>query len=401
MIEVRPCRPEELGAGLTPIFHYFGSAPTEHGVEELGRLMPAERLHAAFEDGEVAGGAGVFPFELTVPGGRVRAAGVTTVGVLPTHRRRGILRGLMRAQLDDVHQRGEPVAFLWASEESIYGRFGYGMASLTGAIDLPRIRASFAVPQESRGAVRLVGKDDALDRLPGVYDRVAAETPGMFGRSRDWWDVRLISDPDWRRRGGGEMNRALLEVDGRAEGYALYRFRQSFEHGVTTGRLEVLEAMGISPAATAEIWRFVFDVDWTDRITAELLPVDHPLFFLLAEPRRMRFMLNDGLWVRLVDVGEALAARSAAAGDAVVAEVRDAFCPWNEGRWRLGRDAARTDAEPELRLDVSMLGSVYLGGFTFAQLARAGRVEELAPGAVARADELFWVDRAPWCPEIF
>ena len=93
MIEVRPCRPEELGAGLTPIFHYFGSAPTEHGVEELGRLMPAERLHAAFEDGEVAGGAGVFPFELTVPGGRVRAAGVTTVGVLPTHRRRGFSEG--------------------------------------------------------------------------------------------------------------------------------------------------------------------------------------------------------------------------------------------------------------------------------------------------------------------
>jgi predicted acetyltransferase len=151
----------------------------------------------------------------------------------------------------------------------------------------------------------------------------------------------------------------------------------------------------------AELWRFLLDVDWMARIKAQLLPVDHPLRLLLADPRRLRFTLVDGIMVRLVDVGAALAARSYAGDGSVVAEVEDAFCPWNEGRWLLGPEAARSDAAPELRLDASALGSVYLGGFSFAELARAGRVEELVEGAVARADELFRADRAPWCPEIF
>src|ERR671924_210329 len=330
MLEVRPCRPEELRAGLSPIFHYFGRAPTEEAAENIGRLLPADRLHAAWEDGTVVGAAGAFPFELTVPGGRVRAAGVTLVGVLPTHRRRGVLRSMMRAQLDAVHERGEPVAVLWASEDQIYTRFGYGLASLQGEIDVSRAYSTFHEPLERRGRVRLLDKAEAAEALPPIHERVAAETSGMFARSADWWESRLLSDPDWLRRGRGEMQRALLELDGEPVGYALYRLNLSFEYGSSTGELDVVEGVGT-----------------------------------------------------------------------VVAEVRDAFCPWNEGRWRLGPGAERTDAEPELRMDVSALGSVYLGGFTFAELGRAGRLEELASGAVARADELFRVDRAPWCPEIF
>ena len=401
MLEVRPCRPEELRAGLSPIFHYFGRAPTEEAAENIGRLLPADRLHAAWEDGTVVGAAGAFPFELTVPGGRVRAAGVTLVGVLPTHRRRGVLRSMMRAQLDDVHERGEPVAYLWASEDQIYTRFGYGRASLQGEIDLPRAHAAYGEPLERRGRIRLLDKAEAAEALPPIHERVAAETPGMFARSPDWWELRLLSDPDWLRRGRGEMQRAVLELDGEAAGYALYRLNLSFDYGGSTGELDVVEALATSPAAVAELWRFLLDVDWMDRIKAQLLPVDHPLLLLLADPRRLRFTLVDGIMVRLVDVGAALAARSYAGEDGVVAEVQDAFCPWNEGRWLVGPGAERTDAEPELRLDVSALGSVYLGGFTFAELARAGRVDELAPGAVRRADELFRVDRAPWCPEIF
>ena len=401
MLEVRPCRPEELRAGLSPIFHYFGRAPTEEAGENIGRLLPADRLHAAWEDGVVVGAAGAFPLELTVPGGRVPAAGVTLVGVLPTHRRRGILRSLMRAQLDAVHERGEPVAFLWASEDQIYTRYGYGHASLQGEIDLERAHAAFGEPLERRGRLRLLDKDEAAEALPPIHERVAAKTPGMFRRSGAWWDGRFLSDPEWLRRGRGEMQRALLELDGEPAGYALYRLNLSFGRGSSTGEVDVIEALGTSPQAVAEIWRFLLDVDWMDRIKAPLLPIDHPLLLLLADSRRLRFTLVDGIMVRLIDVGAALAARSYAGEGGVVAEVRDGFCPWNEGRWRLGRDAARTDAELELRLDVSALGSVYLGGFTFAELERAGRVEELAPGAVARADELFRVDRAPWCPEIF
>jgi predicted acetyltransferase len=401
-LDVRVCAPDELKLGLAPIFHFFGAPPSDEGVASLARVLPADRLHMALEDGTAVGGAGVFPFELTVPGGRVRAAGVTVVGVLPTHRRRGILRAMMRAQLDDVHARGEPVAYLWASEETIYGRFGYGIASFSGEIDLARDRSGFYAPLERRGRVRLVDLEEALELVPPIYERVAAETPGMFTRTREWWEARTLADEEWRRRGEGEMNRAVLELDGELQAYALYRVRLQFDLGTSTGYTRVIEAVGATPPATAEIWRFLFDVDWMDRIKAGRLPVDHPLFLLLAEPRRLAYRMGDGLWVRLVDVGAALAARTFRPGEPVVFDVADAFCAWNEGRWRVGGDGvAKTEEQAALRLDVSALGSVYLGGFTFAQLARAGRVAELEAGGVERADTLFAADRAPWCPEIF
>ena len=401
-LEVRPCRPEEQLAGLTPIFHYFGATPKEEHVQRFSRIQPPERLHAAFENGRAVGGAGVFPFRMTVPGGQVPAAGVTTVGVLPSHRRRGVLTAMMRAQLDDVRERGESIAALWASEDTIYGRFGYGMASFAGALDLARERAHFALPSEPVGRMRLVSLEDALGAFPAIYDRVAPETPGMFSRTRDWWEVRRLSDPLERRDGGGEHVRALLEMDGEPAGYAIYRIHMRFEGGVSAGFVNVLESAGVTPLAVREIWRFLLGIDWVASIRADLLPIDHSLLLLLAEPRRMRFRIRDGLWVRLVDLGAALSSRSYAADGAVVFEVADAFCPWNAGSWKLeGGKAARTRERADMRLDVSALGSVYLGGFTFAQLARAGRVEELRAGAATRADDLFHADRAPWCPEIF
>jgi predicted acetyltransferase len=242
---------------------------------------------------------------------------------------------------------------------------------------------------------------DALIAFPAVYDRVAATTPGMFARSPDWWEHRLLADPEWRRRGSGAKMRLLVEVDGRPEAYALYRIRESFDDGLPTTTLEVLEAMGASPDATAEVWRYLLDVDLIESVAADLLPVDHPLFLLLADPLRMRFRVENALWARLVDVGAALSARSYSAEDTLVVEVRDTFCAWNDGRWKLQDGAAeRTTAPADLALEVGDLGSVYLGGFTWAQLLDAGRVEELSEGAATRADALFRTDRAPWCPEI-
>jgi predicted acetyltransferase len=390
---VRACScAEELRAALAPIFHFFGTAPTGETGEQFALLLPPDRMLAADEDGVVVGGAGSFPFELTVPGGTVSAAGVTVVGVLPTHRRRGILRAMMRAQLDDVHARGEPVAYLWASDDRIYGRFGFGIASFTGEIELARERSAFFAPLEPLGAPRLLSLEAAVDVFPAIYDRVRSVTPGMFGRTRVWWETRALADLEWRRRGGGDLVAMALEDGGEAVGYALYRI-----HALE--RISVVEAMGATPEAERAVWRYLLDVDWVERTTASLLPVDHPLLLLLAEPRRLNYKLSDGLWVRLVDVGAALAARSFASDGEVVFEVADAFCPWNEGRWTSRGE--RTAAEPDLRLDVRELGSVYLGGFTFGQLARAGRIEELVPGAIARADALFATDRAPWCPEIF
>jgi predicted acetyltransferase len=388
----------DVVAFLRPINVAFGHAVREDAVERFGSLIEPARMHSAFEDGAVVGSAGAFTYELTVPGGRVPAAGVTVVGVLPTHRRRGVLTALMREQLDDARARREPVAILWATEERIYGRFGYGIASLGLETRIDTRGAAFQndAPVESRG--RLLDEEEAWSVIPAIYDRVRAETPGMVSRSEDWWRKRRLYD---RPDAPGVLFRVALELDGAPEAYALYRLAMDFTSG-PNATLDVLEAMGTSLAATREIWRFVLNVDLVRTVKAGRLPVDHPLVLLLDEPRRLDMRLADALWARIVDVELALGARTYASDARVVLDLRDSFCPWNEGRWSLaGGSVARTGDEPDLRCAVNALASVYLGGFTWSELVRSGHVEEARPGAAWHADAVFRADRKPWCPEIF
>lgn len=401
---IRPTRDlDEFRAALGGIAHYFGWQPTAEESERFCRLLPLERLHAAFVDGAIVGGAGAFPFHLTLPGGPAPCAGVTVVGVLPSHRRRGLLRRMMDAQLRDVRERGEPLAALWASEETIYGRFGYGLASMLLALDVDRSAVRIRPDLPRVGSVRLVDHDEALRVLPRLYDRVRKRSVGFLSRTADWWELRRLGDRPEQRRGAGPLNRALLEIDGRPAGYALYRIAQegnTFAQWKKTVR--VSEAIGVDGAATREIWRFLLGIDWTDRIDAEVA-VDHPLLLQVDRPNKLDARLLDALWVRLVDVGAALAARGVAHDGRVTFEVTaDPHFPDNVGTWTLEADRARrTSRRPDVRLDVQGLGSAFLGGFSFAALARAGRVEEASRGGLARADALFRTTAAPWCPEVF
>jgi len=308
---------------------------------------------------------------------------------------------MMRAQLDDCRRRGEPLATLWASEDVIYGRFGYGLASLTGEIAIPHDRARYAALFEPFGTTRLVPPSEAETLVAPVWETVAASTPGMFTRSSGWWQARTLADPEWQR-GGGELRCVVLEADDAPAAYALYRMNDRWDHGISTGSIDVREAIGVSPDATHAIWRYLLDMDLVSTLKAWFLPVDHPLFLLMAEPRRLRFTMRDALWVRLIDVAAALTARSYAAPGMVVLELTDAFCPWNAGRWRISdKTVERTQNAADLRADVTALASAYLGGFSWSQLAAACRVEELRPGALAQADALFRTEIAPWCPELF
>jgi predicted acetyltransferase len=400
-MEVRPTRNrDEFARALYGIWQYFGPAADDATVDRWIGLVGMDRMHAAFEDGEVVGGAGAFTFDFSVPGGSVPCAGVTVVGVYPTHRRRGVLRGMMRAQLDDAHERGEPIAALWASEETIYGRFGYGIASWCGEITVQRDRSGFAQPLERRGRVRTVDVDEAVKVFPPVWDALRRQRPGVFARPESWWRERVLRTPDEHKATPKRL--VALELDGEVQAYAIYKTTAKFESFVSQATLEVLEAVGATPQATAEIWRYLLDVDWIATIKAALMPPDHPLLLLLANPRRARYLRWDALWVRLVDVGAALSGRAYAGEGSVVFGVRDAFCPWNEGRWKLeGGTALRTEDPADLALDVDALGSAYLGAISFAELRDALRVEERVEGAVARADALFGWRPLPWCPEIF
>jgi len=401
--DVRPVKDLDVfTSAVFAIGQYFGMVPTEERMQRFLDQLTPERMHAAWSDGAVVGGAGAFTFNMTVPGGDLATAGVSVVGVYPTHRRRGVLRSLMRAQLDDAHERGEPLAALWASEETIYGRYGYGLASFCGEITLPREYTAFAHTFEPQGTVRFLEPEEALEAIPAVFERIRHDWPGMFSRNRLWWENREIKDPEERREGAGPKRWIAHERDGSIEGYAVYRHKPGWEHGSSVAELQVVEALGRTSQALRELWGYLLAVDWIATVKASLLPPDHPLFLLLATPRRMRYRMGDSLWIRLVDVGAALSGRRYLDEATIVFDVSDDFCPWNDGRWKLENGAAlRSDEEPDLRLSVQSLGSAFLGGVSFAALARAGRVEELKDGGLDRADGLFRWDRHPWCPEIF
>jgi predicted acetyltransferase len=393
--------------------HALEVCETAFGVdvrpEDLDRFLTnltVDRTFAAFEGEAMVGAGGNYTFDLSVPGGRISAAGLTMVGVLPSHRRKGVLTKLMRATLDDAAERGEPVSVLWASEAAIYQRFGYGMASRQARVLADRDRVTFLEDTEPVGLVRLISLDEAAKLLPEVYDRVMEQVPGMPSRDESWWRTHRLYDPEHRRDGGGPMWCGLLEIDGVAQGYALYRIRSEWREGSPSGRLSIHESLATSPLAMKELWRFLLGIDLIEKIEAWFQPVDHPLMLLTKEPRRLRWMVQDSLWARIVDVKAALEQRSYAAEDSIVIDLTDTFIDSNSGAWRIDTTGERTMVErtgdpADVRLDTRDLAAMYLGAFQLRELLLAMRGEELTEGAARRMDLMFATDRAPCCPEIF
>ncbi len=351
----------------------------------------------------VVGGSGSFALRLSVPGGTVPCAGVTVVGVQTTHRRQGILSRMIDAQLRDVRDRGEPIAALWASQETIYGRFGFGMASMIYRMRLPHHAAAIGGVRASGVTARLVDETEALRVFPRIYARSVGRVPGLLDRPDEWWRLRSLDDGRSARRGAGPLQRLLVERERRAVGYALYRISQETVGGTWTKTLRVVEAFGIDDAALLEVWRYLLAVDWMETIEAWMLPLDHPLVLSLARVNLAELTLFDGVWVRPLDVGAALSARSYAGDGRVRIEVTDdPHFPDNVGVWQVEPGSVRqVRTRPDLRLPVASLGSAYLGGFSFADLVRAGLAEETVRGGAARGDALFRSERAPVCAEIF
>ena len=405
-LEIRQVPEQSLRDWLDTVNHAFG----EHTGEEQWALDRAitetDRVLGAYDGDQIVGGAVANSFELTVPGGGVvRVAGVSAVGVLPTHRRQGILTRLMARQLCDVRERGEPLAALWASEGAIYQRFGYGLATLTGMIDIERQWTTFRNKVEVQGGMRLVDRETARRLAPPVFDAVCTTLPGFIGRPAGWWDA-FFADLPQHRAGGGELFHVLHEREGHVAGYVVYRIKEEWSEAGHVSTLMVVELLGIDAPATIQLWRYVFGVDLISRITARRGPADHPLMLLLANPRRAGLRLGDGLWLRIVDVPAALGGRCYERDGVLVLEVDDGFMPDWAGTWRLtvkdgDGHVEPTDEPADLRLDTTDLAAVYLGAFSFADLSRAGRTHELRPGAWARADALFATGVPPWCPVMF
>jgi predicted acetyltransferase len=414
---IRPVSPEEFDGYATVGMHAFHGAPKND--EERQRVLSHlefDRSLAAFDGTVPVGTAGAYSFQLTVPGFRsVPAAGVTWVAVLPSHRRRGVLSSMMRRQLADVRDRGEPLAVLWASESVIYPRFGYGRAMWHADFTLYRGEGALAAtaPADAGLRLRIAEPAAALPELAKVYDAVLPSRPGFMARNEAWWR-RQVYDPPERRQGASPLHCVLAEDDGGPRGYALYSavHRWDSETGLPDSSLTVREMVCADPAAAAALAADLLSRDLAAEFHLRDRPVDDPLLAQLADPRRSRPRLKDALWVRIIDVPGALGRRRYSGPVDAVIEVRDRLLPPNAGRWRLatasgapdgaGLEASCVPADPgagaDVTLDVTELGAAYLGGTKLGALADAGLVAEGRPGAVRQLSAAMSWDPAPWCP---
>lgn len=408
-IEIRFLKEGELPRLREVLATAFGGGDIESDWDiTWEKIFEHDRLIAATEDGEIVGVGGSFSFTMTVPGAEVPAAGLTIVGVLPTHRRRGVLTKLMRFQLEDARKHDEPVSILWASEEVIYQRFGYGLASQQLHVDLERGHGAFRNDPGPSGRVRLLTAEEALKVLPEVYERVRRETPGMLARSASWWEFYRLYDPKSSRDGASHRYHVVWENEGQIEGYALYRIKEIWDDAtdLPAGEARVSELITMSSEAHREIWRYLTSLDLIKTLTAHFVAVDDPIRHMLLAPRRLQARLSDAIWLRVVDVKAALEGRTYAADGTLTIELADSFCEWNQGRWTVTVSGGQAQVAPatsaaDLSLDACDLGATYLGGISFSELVRAGRVIEHTPGTAALADGLFRSDRAPWSPETF
>lgn len=391
---------------MAHISRAFLDDPDDDTADLYRLTYEPDRTQLMTDDGRIVGSGLVLTRDLAVPGGAVPAAHVTGVGVAATHRRRGVLTSLMNAMLTEAHGRGtEPLAVLWASEGAIYGRYGYGLAAWRVSYDVATRDTAIvgALPDGAR--LRHAVTSEVIDDIAAVYDRVLAQRPGLSTRPGKWWEF-FAADPKSWRRGMTAERTVLFEDDGGTRGYARYRTKAGWGDTGPDGEVRITELLAETPAAHAALWRFLMTIDLVRTVKYGHGPIDDPLPHLVTNPDGLVGSTGGSLWVRILDVPGALAARRYAAPVDVVLEVTDEAFTGNAGRWRLvasggSAEVTRTDAAADLALDVRALGSIYLGGVSAATLAAGGLITELTPGAVERTAAAFGWHRAPVTVEVF
>ncbi|WP_128429905.1 GNAT family N-acetyltransferase [Streptomyces cyaneus] len=405
-MEIRPTTDKDLDVFVDTVHAAFGrfpETPIEGGGLWWSALEMDRCLLALTADARPVGTAATHSFELTLPGETlVPAPGVTAVGVVPSHRRQGVLSAMMRHQLTVLRAQGEFLSVLLASQATIYGRFGYGPATYTQQLTVPRHEAALALPRaravadtpatgSDNGSVEVLRRAECGEILEEVYDRYRRAQPGALSRPHRWWALRAGQPPISPAPRYIAVHRA---ADGVPDGYASY--------SIESGTLTVDETIATDDAVFTALARFVLGHDLVSQIVFTHVPPGHPLRWQLADFRAGQASGDkDWLWVRLLDVPRALTARGWFTDCELVLDVDDPFLG-EHGRYLLivrdGKaDCVPTDREPDLSLDVRDLGSVYLGGTAPSTLVRAGHIRAHHPGAATLADALFRTDRPPHC----
>ncbi|MGY6019856.1 GNAT family N-acetyltransferase [Streptomyces spinosirectus] len=403
-MEIRSTTEQDLDVFVDTLHTAFGrlpETPAEGGGGVWWAALEMDRnLLAVTPDGRPVGTAGAYSFELTLPGETLLpVSGVTAVGVVPSHRRQGVLSAMMRHQLTELRARGEYLSVLLASEALIYRRFGYGPATYTQRLTVPRARGTFAVPRARRavaasptGTIEVLRRADCVDLLEEIYDRYRRTRPGALSRPHRWWASGAGQPPIAPAPRYVAVHR---DAAGVPDGYASYLIGEA-------QTLTVDETIATDDTAFTALARFVLDHDLVDKVVFKHVPPGHPLRWQLADFRAGEVAGDtDWLWVRLLDIPRALTARGWFRDGELVLDVADPFLDEHH-RYALTVHNGKakcvpTDRQPDLSLDATDLGSIYLGGTTPSTLIRAGHIEAHHPDAAAAADDLFRAERAPHC----
>lgn len=398
-LELRTVTGDEFVAWGRAIELGFGSEVPEERVERFRPIFDLDRSFAVLDGDRTVATSAVMSFDVSLPGSTPQpCGGVTAVTVASDWRRRGLLRRMMRAMLDQCHERGEPFAALYASESPIYGRFGFGTGAPVVDLLVDTSRTRFLDPVGT-DEVQLVTPETALAEFPTIYETARGQRAGMMSRSREIWEFVLRHDePDDR---DGMSPRQLALVPGR--GFASYRWKPDWDHYAANGRVAVHMLVATDPEAESALWEFLFDVDLTVSLKAPMRPPDDALLYLVDNRARVRDAGAEHLYLRLVDLPVALTSRSYDADGVVSFTVTDELCPWNAGTWRLEvRDGEatceRVGGHGDIALDTGDLAAIALGGVRLSQLVWARRAAARTPSAGATSDRMFATERAPWNP---
>jgi predicted acetyltransferase len=403
-IEIRPITADEVPAFRQTISRAFGDDPSEDddADERFLAFFDLERTYVPFDGDTMVGASASFTFDVSLPGGTATPmGGLTVVAVKPTHRRRGILTGMIGAHFDDCAARGEVVSGLWASESSIYRRYGYGVAAPVHDLTIDASAAGVPVAPDE---VRLITLDEARKVFPGIYDSVFSTRPGQTSRNDVWWNEREFRDPAHWRRGASERRYLAAFRGGNAVGYATYRQKAKWENSIANGSVIVGELLGVDSDARLSLWSLLCSIDLFPNVTADNQPPDLELPWQVANPRAIQRKELDGMYVRVLDVPGALEARRYSTSDRVTIEVIDAM-GIADGTYELagspdGASCSPTTEPADVTMDAATLSALYLGADLVDTLARAGRIEG-AGEDVARFGAMLRSPIAPHCPEVF
>lgn len=403
MTEIRFIKPDELADYRYAIGFGFGDDPDDpdEALERFRAVSPLETCIVAIDRGRMVATFGSYDLDVTLPGGRVAMAGTTRVTVHPTHRRQGLLTEMMRMHLDQAMELDQPMAGLWASEERIYGRFGYGPAVFGHDVRIKPWTINSAQPS-SDVSVHPLTADEARSVLPPLFERQLDAVAGRFARSADWWEYRHLKEPTSPQPGVSRQRYVMAERDGAPVGYLMFRLRQQGDWD--EGRTDVVELLAVDDEARRALWHFATNIDLFREVRWWNAPVDDPLVVEADRFRDIERSVIDSVWLRPLNVEALLEARGYEGDGSLILGLHDRFGP-AAGRYRLevadGRAVCRrTDQEPDLELAVAELGRLLLGGASALTLHRAGLIDG-PPAGVATLDRLFATGLQPHCSEVF